>query len=85
MSTMEFRPARAEEWEQARDLRLEMLADTPIAYLQTWDDAAATPDEVWRRQRAIRFYERTGWRLTGRRRPYPLDPTMDELEMRKAL
>lgn len=170
MSTMEFRPARAEEWQQARDLRLEMLADTPIAYLQTWDDAAATPDEVWRRQhqerlamprtaavfvavdgqgrwrgqaatmvnvfsrpvrvwlgavylapevrgsgaaehlvglaedwtresghdeiflevnehnqRAIRFYERTGWRLTGQRRPYPLDPTMDELEMRKAL
>ena len=170
MSIMEFRQARLEEWEQSRDLRREMLADTPIAYLQTLDDALATPDEVWRRQHqerlsmpsnaavfvavdargrwrgqaatmvnafsrpvrvwlgavylapeargsgaaerlvelaedwtrerghdelflevhehngpAIRFYERTGWQLTGQRRPYPLDPSMDELEMRKML
>lgn len=170
MSIMEFRLARTEEWVQARDLRLEMLADTPLAYLQTLDDAAAIPDEVWQRQheerlsmpsnaalfvavddqgrwrgqagtminifsspvrvwlgavylapeargggaaerlvelaqdwtreqgydelflevhernlRAIRFYGRTGWALTGQRRPYPLDPGADEVEMRKAL
>lgn len=167
---MEFRQARVQEWQQARDLRREMLADTPLAYLQTSADAQATPDEVWQRQhedrlsipgnaavfvavepdgrwrgqaatmvnvfsqpvrvwlgavyvspivrgagvadrlvelaedwtrrhghdelflevneqnrRAIRFYERTGWELTGERRPYPLDPSMDEVEMRKAL
>ena len=170
MSTMEFRPARIDEWARARDLRLEMLADTPIAYLQTLADARATPDEVWQRQhadrlsmprtnavfvavdqdgrwraqvgamvnvfsdplrvwvgavyvtpalrgqglaerlvglaeqwtldrghdelflevnernhRAIRHYQRTGWTMTGARRPYPLDPSMAELEMRKAL
>ncbi|MGA4668674.1 GNAT family N-acetyltransferase [Propionibacteriaceae bacterium Y1923] len=170
MTELEFRAARPEEWVQARDLRLEMLADTPIAYLQTLADAEATSDEDWQRRhtdrlatpttsavfvavdpdgvwraqvatmvnlfsdpvrvwagavyvtptargqgvaerlvelaeqwtrdlghdvlflevnernhRAIRYYQRTGWELTGERRPYPLDPSTVELEMRKQL
>lgn len=35
--------------------------------------------------RAIAFYVRAGFELTGGRRPYPLDPSGDELEMRLSL
>jgi len=31
--------------------------------------------------RAIRYYQRRGFRLTGVRVPYPLDRTADELQM----
>lgn len=176
----EVRLSRPDEWRQARDLRLEMLADTPIAYLERLEDAAALDEDRWERRhrerfeapdimatvvaldphpatpqgarlqgawlgqmglvinqfeepkrcwlgavylspalrgsgvaermldqaqqwvvehglsalflevhedntRAIRFYERTGFVHTGARRPNPLDPRRDELEMRKDL
>ena len=37
-----------EHWEQVRGIRLEMLADTPLAYLETLAEALALPDEAWR-------------------------------------
>lgn len=160
---------RAADWERARDLRLEMLRDTPVAYLERLSDAERLDDDVWRERqsrhdgdpdahaialvdaegtwvgqmrafvdrfgdlvsvwlaavylspahrggpgaglmlraiedwtrerghdelklevndtndRAIAFYRREGFELTGRTRPYPLDPSSRELEMVKRL
>jgi ribosomal protein S18 acetylase RimI-like enzyme len=39
---------READWRLARDLRLEMLADTPLAYLETREAAEARGDEDWR-------------------------------------
>jgi len=36
-------------------------------------------------QRAIAFYERLGFSLTGRTEPYPNDPALIELEMSRAI
>ena len=158
-----------EDWREARDLRLTMLADTPIAFIEPLGEAQARSDDEWKSRheshlgadsaavaaideagrwrgqmavrigdaperrawllavwvhpdfrgrelglarrmlaqieawvrreglhelwlevhednaRAIAFYEREGFARTGGRRPYPLDPSTDELEMRRAL
>jgi GNAT superfamily N-acetyltransferase len=156
------------DWERVRDLRLEMLRDTPIAFMETVEAAEANTEEVWRvranrgttpdsvqlvavddagrwvgtmsgfvdrlevrgpllvgvfvtagargrdagvadalldavedwargrgdaltlhvhedNDRAIAFYRRRGYDLTGRTIPYNLDPTRNELEMRRRL
>ncbi|MGO7983955.1 hypothetical protein ACC691_39640, partial [Rhizobium johnstonii] len=36
------------DWERVRDLRLEMLADTPIAYVETRETALAHSESEWR-------------------------------------
>jgi RimJ/RimL family protein N-acetyltransferase len=43
------RRVRAEEWESVRDLRLEMLRDpaAPMAFLDTYENAAAQPETFW--------------------------------------
>ncbi|MFH8609021.1 GNAT family N-acetyltransferase [Streptomyces sp. NPDC018029] len=43
------RAARAEEWPQVRELRLAALRDpaAPVAFLETYEDAAAKPDAFW--------------------------------------
>lgn len=48
----EVRPVRAHEWREARALRLAALSDdaAPVAFLTTYDDAAARPDEYWQQQ-----------------------------------
>lgn len=157
-----------EDWERVRDLRLEMLRDTPSAFLETAEAAAAQPEQEWRMRanrgsapdsvqlvavdadgtwvgtmsgfvdrvqaggpvlvavyvspsargrtvgvtdalldavedwargraatltlhvhednaRAIAFYRRRGYDFTGRTMPYSLDPSRNELEMRRAL
>ncbi len=44
------RPVRAHEWREVKALRLTALRDdaAPIAFLETYDDAASRPDEFWR-------------------------------------
>lgn len=157
-----------EDWERVRDLRLEMLRDSPSAFLETADAAAALSEQEWRMRaargstpdsiqlvavdadgtwvgtmsgfvdrvqvggpilvavyvapsargkaagvtdalldavedwarrrattltlhvhednaRAIAFYRRRGYDFTGRTMPYSLDPTRNELEMRRLL
>lgn len=47
---MEFTVRRTteEDWRQSRDLRLEMLADTPLAFTETLECARLRSDEQWR-------------------------------------
>ncbi|MGW1889786.1 GNAT family N-acetyltransferase [Streptomyces sp. NPDC002004] len=44
-----IRAVRAEEWPAVRELRLAALQDpaAPIAFLETYENAAAQPDEFW--------------------------------------
>lgn len=44
------RPVRADEWREAKELRLSALRDpvAPIAFLETYERAAAQPDSFWR-------------------------------------
>jgi ribosomal protein S18 acetylase RimI-like enzyme len=39
---------REDDWEQIRALRLEMIEDTPKAYLETLDQALAHGEDEWR-------------------------------------
>ncbi|MFB7341099.1 GNAT family N-acetyltransferase [Streptomyces hydrogenans] len=39
---------RAEDWPAYREIRLAMIRDTPLAYLETIDDALGHPDSEWR-------------------------------------
>ena len=41
------RRVRADDWRLLRAQRLEMVADTPVAYGETLDEARAHPDEHW--------------------------------------
>ncbi|MET1015474.1 GNAT family N-acetyltransferase [Leifsonia flava] len=43
-----IRPTVADDWEQVRALRLEMLADTPLAYAETRGHALDQPESEWR-------------------------------------
>jgi GNAT superfamily N-acetyltransferase len=43
----DVRRVKAHEWEQIRAIRLEMLVDTPDAYITTLDEATSYPDSVW--------------------------------------
>ena len=43
-----IRPTVEDDWEQVRALRLEMLADTPIAYAETREHALDQPESEWR-------------------------------------
>lgn len=38
----------ASDWQSMRDLRLQMLQDTPKAYLELYESAVLVPDEQWR-------------------------------------
>ena len=42
------RQVRPEDWERLRQLRLEMLAHTPLAYLERLEDAVVKPEADWR-------------------------------------
>ena len=157
-----------DDWERVRDLRLEMLRDTPLAFMETLEAAEAHTEEEWRMRakrgstpdsvqlvavdpsgtwvgtmsgfvdrvqaggpllvgvyvappargpeigvtdalldaieewargqaqtltlhvhedngRAIAYYRRRGYEFTGHTLPYNLDPSRNELEMRRVL
>ena len=42
------RRVRPQDWRHVRDLRLEALADTPIAYLEALESAQSLTDDDWR-------------------------------------
>lgn len=46
------RASGEDDWQAYRALRLEMLQDAPIAFLETLDHALQHPDEHWRRRAA---------------------------------
>jgi ribosomal protein S18 acetylase RimI-like enzyme len=41
------RRIRASEWRQYRDLRLEALQDTPLAFVEQYHESVAQPDQFW--------------------------------------
>lgn len=43
-----------DDWEAYRDIRIEMLHDTPMAYLETVDDALARDEAGWRERAATK-------------------------------
>jgi GNAT superfamily N-acetyltransferase len=69
------RRIREDEWDAARDLRLEALRDpaAPLAFLDTYAEAAVRPDDHWRTRtaagarsdRAAQFVAVAGGALAG--------------------
>ncbi|MFB8142078.1 GNAT family N-acetyltransferase [Streptomyces parvus] len=49
-----MRVVRADEWPQVRQLRLDALQDpaAPVAFLESYEDAAAQPDAFWQQRAA---------------------------------
>ncbi|MEU8423504.1 hypothetical protein AB0C15_21780 [Micromonospora sp. NPDC048835] len=49
MSDYVIRPIRAHEWREVRALRLEALRDedAPLAFVESYEEGAAQPDEFW--------------------------------------
>ncbi len=47
--TVTVRRVRADEWREAKELRLVGLQDpaAPVAFLETYDEATARPDDFW--------------------------------------
>jgi GNAT superfamily N-acetyltransferase len=45
---IELVPRAERDWERLRDLRLEMLADTPMAYVESLETALGYDEEDWR-------------------------------------
>jgi GNAT superfamily N-acetyltransferase len=52
MGALTIRTTVETDWERVRDLRLEMLRDTPIAYLETVETALARTEDEWRERAA---------------------------------
>ena len=52
MTGWTVRPSVEADWPAYRALRLEMLLDTPIAFLETYETAQRHTDEHWRRRAA---------------------------------
>jgi GNAT superfamily N-acetyltransferase len=52
MDALTIRTTVEADWESVRDLRLEMLRDSPIAYLETVDTALARSEAEWRERAA---------------------------------
>lgn len=46
--TITIRTTRDDDWQQVRDLRLEMLADEPMAYAESLEDARKLQEPDWR-------------------------------------
>jgi ribosomal protein S18 acetylase RimI-like enzyme len=44
----EVRRIRASEWRQYRRLRLEALKDSPLAFVEQYEESSERPDEFWR-------------------------------------
>lgn len=47
-SPLVIRTTRESDWREVRALRLEMLRDTPLAYLETLEHALAVDEDTWR-------------------------------------
>lgn len=60
MLTPTIRFARADEFRELKRLRLEALADSPLAFGSTFEQEAAFADAVWQRRAADAAAGRTG-------------------------
>jgi ribosomal protein S18 acetylase RimI-like enzyme len=59
------RPVEPADWERLRDLRLEMLEDTPKAFLERLEHARRRPDRDWRRRTEREVSDPTSWRFVA--------------------
>jgi ribosomal protein S18 acetylase RimI-like enzyme len=48
----EVRTVRADDWQAARDIRLDALREAPYAFASTYDREAAYPEQTWRERAA---------------------------------
>lgn len=48
MSSVRITSPTEDDWERVRALRIEMLRDTPIAFMETVEAAEANTEDVWR-------------------------------------
>ncbi|MEE2524102.1 GNAT family N-acetyltransferase [Pseudarthrobacter sp. J75] len=62
--TITIQATRADDWQQVRDLRLEMLANEPMAYAESLDDARPLGEDAWR-LRGARGQSETGTALVA--------------------
>jgi ribosomal protein S18 acetylase RimI-like enzyme len=46
----EVRRMRVDDWPEYRRLRLEALKDSPLAFVEQYDESVAQPDEFWQRR-----------------------------------
>ncbi|EXG79473.1 acetyltransferase, ribosomal protein N-acetylase [Cryptosporangium arvum DSM 44712] len=46
------RRLRPDDWREFRRLRLEALKDSPLAFVEQYDDALALPDDAWQERAA---------------------------------
>jgi ribosomal protein S18 acetylase RimI-like enzyme len=44
---LQVRRIRASEWRQYRELRLEALQDSPLAFVEQYQESLAQPDQFW--------------------------------------
>lgn len=54
--TIDVRRIRPTEWRRLREVRLQALADSPLAFITTLDEARRFPDSLWR-ERAVKGAE----------------------------
>ena len=58
---MQVRRIRADEWQRWRDIRLAALLAAPYAFLTTYEQAAAKPDELWQQQTSANASSEESW------------------------
>ncbi len=51
-AVLEIRPTTEADWQRSRTVRLAALADSPLAFVSTYDSEAGQPDHVWRQRAA---------------------------------
>ena len=67
----ELRTVGADDWQAARDIRLDALREAPYAFASTYDREAAYPEQTWR-ERAAAGNSVLAYRPESGRRPVGL-------------
>ncbi|GAA3386603.1 GNAT family N-acetyltransferase [Cryptosporangium minutisporangium] len=63
--TYQVRRIRPDDWLELRRLRLEALKDSPLAFVEQYDDAIALPDSAWQERARSTATGREGARFVA--------------------